>query len=91
MYWFVSGVLTEARFYGIEGAIEILNAMIEEQYLEKNGVVSLTRKDVLKAIMSTPTSSELRFQGVDFVGADLSRLDLRNINFKVITIKIVYL
>ncbi|XP_015429583.1 PREDICTED: BTB/POZ domain-containing protein KCTD9 isoform X1 [Dufourea novaeangliae] len=77
-----AGVLAEARFYGIEGAIEILSTMVEEEQLQKSGVVSLTRKDVLKAIMSTPVSSELRFQGVNFVGADLSRLDLRNINFK---------
>lgn len=75
--------MAEARFYGIEGAIRILTTMAEKEELEKEGLVSLTRKDVLKAIMSTPTSAELRFQGVDFVGADLSKLDLRNINFKV--------
>ncbi|XP_076294199.1 BTB/POZ domain-containing protein KCTD9 isoform X2 [Lasioglossum baleicum] len=77
-----AGVLSEARFYGIEGAIEILNTMVEEEDKQKSGLVSLTRKDVLKAIMSTPVTSGLRFQGVDFVGADLSKLDLRNINFK---------
>lgn len=62
----------------------MLTTIVDEQ--QKNGLVSLTRKDVLKAIMSTPVTSELRFQGVDFVGADLSKLDLRNINFKVIEI-----
>ncbi|XP_076761457.1 BTB/POZ domain-containing protein KCTD9 isoform X2 [Xylocopa sonorina] len=77
-----AGVLAEARFYGIEGAIEILTAMADEEELQRSGLVSFTRKDVLKAIMSTPTTSELRFQGVNFVGADLSKLDLRNINFK---------
>ncbi|XP_060829362.1 BTB/POZ domain-containing protein KCTD9 isoform X2 [Bombus pascuorum] len=77
-----AGVLAEARFYGIEGAIDILTAMADEKELQRSGLVSLTRKDVLKAIMSTPTTSELRFQGVNFVGADLSKLDLRNINFK---------
>lgn len=75
--------MAEARFYGIEGAIRILTAMTEKEKLKKEGLVSLTRRDVLKAIMSTPTNAELRFQGVDFVGADLSKLDLRNINFKV--------
>ena len=75
-----AGVLAEARFYGLDGAIKMLTTMVDEQ--QRNGLVSLTRKDVLKAIMSTPVSSELRFQGVDFVGADLSKLDLRNINFK---------
>ncbi|XP_017790518.1 PREDICTED: BTB/POZ domain-containing protein KCTD9 isoform X2 [Habropoda laboriosa] len=77
-----AGILAEARFYGIEGAIDILTAMVDEEEHQRNDLVSLTRKDVLKAIMSTPTTSELRFQGVDFVGADLSKLDLRNINFK---------
>lgn len=77
-----AGVLAEACFYGIEGAIRILTAMAEKEELQKEGLISLTRKDVLKAIMSTPTNAELRFQGVDFVRADLSKLDLRNINFK---------
>jgi len=76
-------VLAEAYFYGIESAIRILSAMVDKQDLQKEGVLSLTRKDVLKAIMSTPNNAELRFQGVDFVRADLSKLDLRNINFKV--------
>ncbi|EFN74377.1 BTB/POZ domain-containing protein KCTD9 [Camponotus floridanus] len=78
----IAGVLAEASFYGIEGAIRILTAMTEKEELQKEGLISLTRKDVLKAIMSTPTTAELRFQGVDFVRADLSKLDLRNINFK---------
>ncbi|KAL6419345.1 hypothetical protein ACFW04_013924 [Cataglyphis niger] len=75
-------VLEEASFYGIDGAIQILTTMAEKEELQKEGLISLTRKDVLKAIMSTPTNAELRFQGVDFVRADLSKLDLRNINFK---------
>ncbi|EZA47573.1 BTB/POZ domain-containing protein KCTD9 [Ooceraea biroi] len=78
----VAGVLAEAHFYGIEGAIRILSAIVEKEELQKEGLKSLTRNDVLKAIMSTPTNAELRFQGVDFVKADLSKLDLRNINFK---------
>ncbi|XP_076249793.1 BTB/POZ domain-containing protein KCTD9 isoform X2 [Calliopsis andreniformis] len=78
-----AGVLAEARFYGIDGVIETLMEIVEENYLQKCAAgVSLTRKDVLKAIMSTSTTSELRFQGVNFIGADLSKLDLRNINFK---------
>lgn len=83
------GVLAEARFYGIEGAINILTEMADEEELQRSGLVSLTRKDVLKAIMSTPTTSELRFQGGNFVGADLSQLDLRNINFKVIRVILI--
>lgn len=79
-------MLAEAQFYGIEAAIRVLSSMLEKEergQKEKENHISLTRKDVLKAIMSTPTNAELRFQGVDFVKADLSKLDLRNINFKV--------
>ncbi|XP_051176876.1 BTB/POZ domain-containing protein KCTD9 [Leptopilina boulardi] len=77
-----AGVLEEARFYGIEGAVSILEEMAAEEQKRKMETSSLTRRDVLKSIMSTPISFELRFQGVNLVGADLSRLDLRNINFK---------
>lgn len=72
------GVLAEARFYNIESAINKLHHNDDLKNSKR-----LTRRDVLKAIMSTPTASELRFQGVAFYGADLSKLDLRNINFKV--------
>lgn len=82
---FYLGVLEEARFYGIEGAVSILEEMAKEEEKKEKDTMSLTRKDVLKAIMSTPSNSELRLQGVNLAGADLSRLDLRNINFKVKT------
>ena len=42
----------------------------------------LTRREVVEALMRTPCNRELRFQGVNLQGADLSRLDLRHINFK---------
>ncbi|XP_011503767.1 PREDICTED: BTB/POZ domain-containing protein KCTD9 isoform X2 [Ceratosolen solmsi marchali] len=76
------GILEEARFYGIEGAVSILEETIIDDEKKKRNIISLSRKDVLKALMPTTTKSELRFQGVNLVGADLSRLDLRNINFK---------
>jgi uncharacterized protein YjbI with pentapeptide repeats len=42
----------------------------------------LTRREVVNAIIATASNKELRFQGVNLTGADLSKLDLRNINFK---------
>lgn len=43
----------------------------------------LNRQDVIKALITTSGStSELRFQGCNLTGANLSKLDLRNINFK---------
>ncbi|CAD6227283.1 GSCOCG00006071001-RA-CDS [Cotesia congregata] len=77
-----AGVLEEARFFGIDGIINSLEEMALVEKQKRKGTDALTRRDVLKAILSTPASSELRFQGVNLAGADLSRLDLRNINFK---------
>lgn len=57
--------------------------MAKEDEKKEINAVSLTRLDVLRALMATATTSELRFQGVNLVKADLSRLDLRHINFKV--------
>jgi hypothetical protein len=37
----------------------------------------------VNALILTPYTAELRFQGVNLAGSDLSRLDLRYINFKV--------
>lgn len=77
------GVLAEAHYYGMENAICVLTKMANEKNSPTDGLITLSRKHVVKAIMSTSPTSELRFQGVNFSGADLSKLDLRNINFKV--------
>lgn len=42
----------------------------------------LTRRDVIKALMSTVTSSQLRFQGCNLANSNLSKLDLSHINFR---------
>lgn len=60
-----------------------LNQLIEESRSSCGINQALTRMDVVRSIIMTPTSSELRFQGVNLSGADLNRLDLRYINFKV--------
>ncbi|KAI4482605.1 PREDICTED: BTB/POZ domain-containing protein KCTD9 isoform X1 [Polistes canadensis] len=78
----VDGVLAEAHYYGMENAISVLTKMANEKNSPGDGLITLNRKHVVKAIMSTSPASELRFQGVNFSGADLSKLDLRNINFK---------
>ncbi|XP_035201065.1 BTB/POZ domain-containing protein KCTD9 isoform X1 [Oxyura jamaicensis] len=43
----------------------------------------ISRKEFVRFLLATPTKSELRCQGLNFSGADLSRLDLRYINFKM--------
>uniref|UniRef100_A0A1B6MF92 KHA domain-containing protein n=1 Tax=Graphocephala atropunctata TaxID=36148 RepID=A0A1B6MF92_9HEMI len=75
------GVLEEARFFGIESLIPQLEAMIQSAQRSRDNV-PLTRRDVINALILTPLNAELRFQGVNLAGSDLSRLDLRYINFK---------
>ncbi|XP_026498834.1 BTB/POZ domain-containing protein KCTD9 [Vanessa tameamea] len=76
------GVLEEAVFYGLDSMIPQLNHLIEESMCHSGNNQSLTRMDVIRLVIMTPTTSELRFQGVNLAGADLNRLDLRHINFK---------
>ncbi|XP_056636756.1 BTB/POZ domain-containing protein KCTD9 [Diorhabda sublineata] len=75
------GILEEAKFFGIESVIPILEQCISKQKQNRDNL-PLTRRDVIEALIKSPHSAELRFQGVNLSGADLSRLDLRNINFK---------
>lgn len=75
------GVLEEAKFFGIETLIPMLQSIMQVGSFSRDSV-ALTRRNVIDAIIRTSHTSELRFQGVNLEGADLSRLDLRNINFK---------
>lgn len=77
----LDGILEEARFFGIESLIPRLEELISVSHNADN--MPLTRRDVVSSIIQTAYLSELRFQGVNLTGADLSKLDLRNINFKV--------
>ncbi|XP_037091287.1 BTB/POZ domain-containing protein KCTD9-like [Pollicipes pollicipes] len=77
-----AGVLEEARFFGVEsllGRLEALAAAAPPVAAD----APLSRREVVRALLVTPSQASLRFQGVNFTGADLSKLDLRNINFKV--------
>lgn len=76
------GVLEEARFFGLESLIDKLETLVEENQ-PRTGHSPLTRKEVIKALLINQTNCELRFQGMNFSGADLSQLDLRYINFKL--------
>jgi len=78
------GVLEEAKFYGITSLIQLLEAMITTEETPSPDVnsIPLTRRDVIDALISTAFNAELRFQGINLAGADLSKLDLRHINFK---------
>ncbi|KAK2157130.1 hypothetical protein LSH36_197g01010 [Paralvinella palmiformis] len=75
------GVLEEAKFFGILPLIEQLEAAVQDDQPITDGT-PLTRRDLIFKIMGTETGKELRCQGLNFTGANLSKLDLRNINFK---------
>ncbi|XP_074642169.1 BTB/POZ domain-containing protein KCTD9-like [Tubulanus polymorphus] len=76
-----SGVLEEAKFYGIMSLIDKVNEIIECEK-PKDDITPIERREFTLALMCTPSNCELRCQGLSFRGANLSRLDLRYINFK---------
>ena len=75
------GVLEEARYYGIESIIPHLDEMLEDK-LKVDDDPPLNRREIVRILAATESQRELRFQGLNLTGADLSKLDLRNINFK---------
>ena len=80
-----AGVLEEARYFGVDSLLSRLEALVAGAPQSPPGSdhAPLTRREVVRALLTTPSEASLRFQGVNFTGADLSKLDLRNINFKV--------
>uniref|UniRef100_A0A672K8U3 BTB/POZ domain-containing protein KCTD9-like n=1 Tax=Sinocyclocheilus grahami TaxID=75366 RepID=A0A672K8U3_SINGR len=76
------GVLEEARFFGIERLAEQLEGVVKNSQ-PPDDHSPISRKEFVRFLLATPTKSELRCQGLNFSGADLSRLDLRYINFKM--------
>jgi len=81
------GVLEEAKYFGIDSMIPILEEIICDSEKEKDQDLPLTRREVVKILASTECHRELRFQGLNLAGADLSKLDLRCINFKYAKMK----
>lgn len=75
------GILEEAKFFGIETIIPLLEQTISAHKIVRDDL-PLSRRDVIDALIKSPYTSELRFQGVNLAGSDLSKLDLRYINFK---------
>ncbi|CAG0904818.1 unnamed protein product [Cyprideis torosa] len=80
------GVLQEAIFFGVDSVIPQLEALVERRRLASVPDPPLTRPQVISALIRTASNAELRFQGVNLTGADLSKLDLRFINLKLFLI-----
>lgn len=77
------GILEEARFFGLQTLAQELQDILNTSVSVNPDTLALNRQDVIKAIIQTCYTTELRFQGVNLAGADLRKLDLRHINFKV--------
>ncbi|CAL1568076.1 unnamed protein product [Knipowitschia caucasica] len=80
------GVLEEARFFGIEQLAEQLETFIKSSQ-SPDDHSPLSRKEFIRYLLATTTKAELRCQGLNFNGTDLSRLDLRYINFKMANLR----
>jgi len=81
------GVLREARFFNVQGIIDILEPNLTPpvkapggSWRDNNTEAELTRKDIILALVKTPTDGKLRLQGLHLPGLDLSRLDLSGVN-----------
>ena len=77
-------MLEEAKYFSIESMIPQLEKIVQYSHYNRD-TIPLTRRDVVNALIATAKDSQLRFQGVNLSGADLSKLDLQFINFKVET------
>ncbi|XP_033756083.1 BTB/POZ domain-containing protein KCTD9-like isoform X1 [Pecten maximus] len=80
------GVLEEARFFGLTSLMDSLEEIIEKNQVPDDRT-PITRRELVLRLLSTPTNKELRCQGMNFTGANLSKLDLRYINFKYAILK----
>lgn len=80
------GVLEEAKFFGIDALIDILIYKVQSD-IPPGDDTPLCRREFVLHLLKTGTNSELRCQGINFTGADLSKLDLRFINFKYAILK----
>eukprot|EP00057_Strongylocentrotus_purpuratus_P008555 XP_011663029.1 PREDICTED: BTB/POZ domain-containing protein KCTD9-like [Strongylocentrotus purpuratus] len=75
-----SGVLEEAKFFGIQSLIKPLEEMIQNR--EPPGDhTPMKRWEFIRMLQCAPSKYDLRCQGMNFEGADLSKLDLKYINF----------
>ena len=81
------GVLEEVRFYGVQSLVGVLESIVERESLTELELSArpLTRRDVINALIGTSCSTELRFQGVNLCGADLSKVSLPLFTCMVIT------
>ncbi|XP_071490498.1 BTB/POZ domain-containing protein KCTD9-like [Diadema antillarum] len=75
-----AGVLEEVKFFGIQSLVKPLEEMIQAR--EPPGDhTPMKRWEFVRMLQGAPSKYDLRCQGMNFEGADLSKLDLKYINF----------
>jgi uncharacterized protein YjbI with pentapeptide repeats len=72
-----SGVLEEARFFNFYKLEPYLETLVRR---ERKSL--LTRDDIVRTLINSPSNTSLRCQGLDLEGINLSKLDLSHINFR---------
>mmetsp|Transcript_5076 Transcript_5076/g.8724 ORF Transcript_5076/g.8724 Transcript_5076/m.8724 type:complete len:307 (-) Transcript_5076:182-1102(-) len=84
------GVLNEAKYFNIQGIVEILQPQVRQDRpagapgsWRDEQDAELTRKDIILALVKTPTDGKLRLQGLHLPGLDLSKLDLSGVNLSM--------
>jgi len=86
------GVLEEAKYFGIQSVLPILEEIICDNEKGKDQDLPLTRREVVKILASTECHRELRFQGLNLAGCNLRGANLEGslmagVNLRVATLK----
>ena len=62
------GVLEEAKYFGIQSVIPVLEEIVFNKDKDKDQDLPLSRREVVKILASTECHRELRFQGLNLTG-----------------------
>ncbi|XP_061763190.1 BTB/POZ domain-containing protein KCTD9a isoform X1 [Nerophis ophidion] len=79
----INSGLQQLSFYPFGVCLLVISTISFQNSQPPEDHSPISRKEFVRFLLATPTKSELRCQGLNFSGADLSRLDLRYINFKM--------
>ena len=75
------GVLEEARYFQLDGAIAILEKTVTREQQRQSGEAPLSRRDVVSIMTRIPASQVVRLQALNLTGGP-ARLDLQNANLQ---------
>eukprot|EP00045_Choanoeca_perplexa_P015772 m.203627 g.203627 ORF g.203627 m.203627 type:complete len:738 (+) comp17075_c0_seq9:326-2539(+) len=77
------GVLAEAHYFGLWELVDVLEPLALEEAVQLEADPPIRRAELARLLLSTSgRHGDLRCQGLNFTGSDLSRMDLSGINFR---------